>query len=370
MKKVLALMLAVVMVYSANACNSRSSDTTEPSDSQPVFNVSVFVHDSAGTYIEDVCKALKMNYDAMGATVDFYNAVGDQEKQDGQIKKAIKSGTDLLIVNIVTTDSEEPAENIMEMAGHADIPVIFFDREVLDESINLYEKCAYVGTDYIDALVKQGELIAEVLADTAKYDINGDGKISYIFLLGEFGSRERSESEKRIQQLHVETANNLLGNVLTYYDPANADLYQACNYKSDLACNAMTTALGTNPFDSDYPIELALSNNDEMALGAVEALNKVGYNMGTAVDENRIPVLGMHLNDDMAEAIIEGKIDGTVKENVDGMANTIAFMTQNVMNGGRLMDNMESYDVDEEAAKIRVPYVKVTRSSFDMDVAE
>ena len=361
MKKFLALILALVMAFALVACGGNDNDVTLSGESNnggsdaKGLDVSVFIYDYADTYIASVRAAMEAGYEAAGLTATFYDAASDQGKQTNQVETAISQGTDLLVVNIVTTDSDDAAMNIVNMAKEAELPLIFFNREVSNEVVDSYENCAFVGTEAAEAGVMQGELIAEIVGDKlADYDLNGDGKLSYIMFKGELGNKE---AEARTSE-SVKKANELLGDVLTYYDPANTDLFQACNWKTDLAQNAMATALGTNPFGGDSPIELVIANNDDMALGAIEALNEAGYNQSGEGD--RIIVVGVDATDAAMAAIDAGKMDGSIKQDAEGMANTIVTLSENIANGEELMANTDSFNVDSDCAKIRVPYAKIS----------
>lgn len=356
MKKILAIVLALVMALSLVACTKTADAPVVDDGGEDVvenagLNVSVFIYDYADTYIASVRAAMEEGYKAAGLTATFYDAASDQGKQTNQVETAIGQGTDLLVVNIVTTGSDDAAMNVVNLAKDADIPVIFFNREVSNDVVNSYDKCAFVGTEPAEAGVMQGELVAEIIGDKlADFDLNGDGKLSYIMFKGEIGN---PEAELRTSE-SVKRANELLGDVLTYYDPANTDLFQACNWATAEAQDAMATALGTNPFSGPNPIEIVFANNDDMALGAIEALNEAGYNKGA--DGDRIPVVGVDATDAAKAAIADGKMDGSIKQDAQGMADTVVALSQNIANGEELMANTGSYNVDSDAAKIRVPY--------------
>ena len=72
---------------------------------------------------------------AMGIEPKNWDAAGSQPTQTDQVKTAITAGSDLLIVNIVETSTSDPAKDIVDAAKAADIPVIFFNREVADLSL-------------------------------------------------------------------------------------------------------------------------------------------------------------------------------------------------------------------------------------------
>ena len=107
-------------------------------------------------------------------------------------------------------------------------------------------------------------------------------------------------------------------------------------------------------------IELVIANNDDMAAGAVSSLQTVGYNTGEA-DAKVIPVFGVDAVDNAKALINEGKMTGTIMQDAKGMADTICALAANVKDGAELMKGIDAaggYNVDGDAAKIRVPYGK------------
>ena len=111
-------------------------------------------------------------------------------------------------MNIVETSSPDAAQNAVEAARGAGIPIIFFNREVQDDVVNSYDKCAFVGTDAPEAGHMQGALIGQYLLDNYDaLDLNGDGTISYVMFKGQEGN---AEAEARTQ-FAVEDADKLSG---------------------------------------------------------------------------------------------------------------------------------------------------------------
>ena len=353
MKKLFAAWMAAVLCLGLAACGGggESKDGGSGQD----FTVDVFIYNFADTYTASVRDHLGSQFDAMGVQATFYDAANNQGTQTNQIETALAKGSDLLIVQIVTTGSDEAAQTIVDMAAEKNTPIVFFNREVSDGTVNRYEKCVFVGTDADEAGYMQGELIADILKDGyEQWDINGDGLISYIMFKGELGN---AEAEGRTKY-SVEEANRILGEAgfqgLTYYDPNNSDMFQPCNWDSALAQDAMITALGTNPFTGNSPIEMVISNCDDMATGAIEALNEVGYNLGGG--QIMIPIFGVDATDVACQAIEDGKMSGTVLQDAAGMAECIAHLTGNIQAGKELMADTDSYIIDEAAAKFRIPY--------------
>ena len=121
----------------------------------------------------------------------------------------------------------------------------------------------------------------------------------------------------------------------------------------------MNTNLSQYNEGNNNMIELIICNNDNMAEGAISALEAAGYNTG-AEGVTTIPVFGVDATDSAKQLINEGKMTGTIKQDAEGMASTILNLVSSVQGGGELMDNTSSFNVDEGVAKIRVPYATYT----------
>ena len=168
MKKMLAILLSAVMVLALLAgCGSKDNDKNKDSDTQggdaSALNVAVFYYDFSDVYISSVRNSMEEQFNAMGIKPSNYDGAGNQAQQTDQINTAISNGANLLIVNIVETSSPDAAQNAVEAAKTAGIPIIFFNREVSDDVVKSYDKCAFVGTDAPEAGHMQGKLVGEYL---------------------------------------------------------------------------------------------------------------------------------------------------------------------------------------------------------------
>lgn len=360
MKKTLAIILAVVMMVSLLAgCGDKPAPNPDPAGSS--LDVAVFYYDFSDVYISSVRNSMNSQLDALGVKYNNYDGAGNQSQQTDQINTAIANGANLLIVNIVETSSPDAAQNAVEAARTAGIPIIFFNREVSNDVVNSYEKCAFVGTDAPEAGHMQGKLVGEyLLANYDAVDLNSDGTISYVMFKGQEGN---AEAEARTQ-FGVEDANAVLTAAgkpeLVYYNASATDKYlvdQGGKWSAQAANDYMSSILSEYSETNGNMIELIICNNDGMAEGAVSALQGAGYNTG---DGKTIPVFGVDATDSAKQLINEGKMTGTIKQDAEGMASTIVNLVSSVKNGGNLMDNTSSFNVDEGVAKIRVPYATYT----------
>ena len=365
MKKMLAILLSAVMVLALLAgCGSKDNDKNKDSDTQggdaSALNVAVFYYDFSDVYISSVRNSMEEQFNAMGIKPSNYDGAGNQAQQTDQINTAISNGANLLIVNIVETSSPDAAQNAVEAAKTAGIPIIFFNREVSDDVVKSYDKCAFVGTDAPEAGHMQGKLVGEyLLANYDAVDLNGDGSISYVMFKGQEG-----EAEARTQY-GVEDANELLTAAgkpeLVYYNASATDKYlvdQGGKWSAQAANDYMATILPEYSEANGNMVELIICNNDGMAEGAISALQGAGYNMGDG--GKTIPVFGVDATESAKQLINEGKMTGTIKQDAEGMASTILNLVSSVKGGGNLMDNTSSFNVDAGVAKIRVPYATYT----------
>ena len=320
-------------------------------------DVHVFYYTYSDAYVSTVRSALDKQLQDAGISYQDYDSNNSQTTQTEQVQTAITKGAKLLLVNVVTTGSDDAAMGIVNLAKNAGIPVIFFNREVSDSVVKSYEKCMFVGTDATEAGKLQGDMIGDyLLKNYEKTDLNKDGVISYLLFMGEKGNREAIYRT----QYSVENANAKLQQggkpALKFYDPSNGEGYIADRegkWSAQAANEALTTALAGYNTANGNMIELIICNNDNMAEGAVTALQGAGFNNGTGIT---IPVFGVDAIDAAKELIRTGKMAGTVTQDGAAMADCLLRGVQNAQNGAALTANMGDYSVDEGVAKVRIHY--------------
>ena len=370
-KKLSALLLAGAMCVSIAACSGDTTETTAPEESgAPAetetagtdLDVTVLYYNYSDAFISNVRNEMDAQWEAMGVTYTNQDGNTNQGTQMDQVTTAIANGTDVLVVNAVEASADETTQAIVAAAKAANIPVIFFNREVSDEVVNSYELAAFVGTDPAEAGHMQGELIGNYLVENYDtVDLNGDGVISYVMFKGQ---ENNPEAEYRTQY-SVEDANKILEEngkpALAYYDSAAATQYLVDpngSWSAAAAQDYMTTILSAYSEANGNMVELVIANNDDMGLGAITALETAGYNTG-AEGSTTIPVFTVDGLQGIVDAINAGKATGAVGQSASGLAEAVATLLQNYQETGDLMSNTEGMNVDEACAKIRVPYTTV-----------
>ena len=349
MKKLIATILTLALALTAllGLVSCRDSGDGE---------ISVFYYTNADTYISTVRSAMDKYLTSAGLKFQNYDANGSQTTQTEQVTTAIAKGSRALIVNLVDTNSDDAAQNIVNLAKEKGIPVIFFNRSVKESVIKSYDKCAFVGTDYEEAGHLQGKMIGDyVLANYDKLDLNGDGKISYAMFKGQEGNQEAIART----EFAVTDANAILTAAgkpeLVYYDANNANKYQVDQngqWSAAAAKDYMSTNLSRFSESNNNMIELVIANNDEMALGAISALQELGYNKEGG---KLIPVFGVDATEAAKNAIRDGSMIGTIKQDGDGMAEAISTIVQNLLNEKSMFDSVAS-DKVVGTWRVNIPY--------------
>ena len=354
MKKIILLILIFACTATALVSCGRGSE-----------DVSVFYYTYSDTYISSVRSNMNKMLKKSGLDYHNYDANSNQTTQTEQIDTAIAKGTKMLIVNIVDTGSDDAAKTIVAKAKAADIPVIFFNRSVSEAVVRSYQKCAFVGTDYEMAGHMQGEMIGGYVKENfSKLDLNGDGKISYCLFKGQQGNAE-AEARTRYS---VEDANKILTAAgkpkLVFYDPKNTNGYlvdQDGNWSNAAANNHMKTILSAYSEANGNMVELVIANSDEMALGAISALNEAGYNKSGG---KIIPVFGVDATDAAKAKIADGVMTGTIKQDGEGMADAIVKIANNFIGGMDIFYGIANENV-VGGWRVNIPYSAYTMESKD-----
>ena len=321
-------------------------------------SVAVFYYTYGDTYISSVRTALDSALDKAGISYQDYDSNNSQTTQSEQVTTAIAQGATVLVVNLVDTGSDDAAKNIISQANG--VPVIFFNRSVSEEAVTSSDKCVFVGTDYEMAGHMQGEMIGNYLLENYDtLDLNGDGTISYVMFKGQEGNAE-ADARTKYGQEDADTILTGAGKpALSFYDSANSNKYlvdQAGAWSSAAATEYMQTIMSQYNEANNNMVELVIANNDEMAIGAITALQNAGYNKDGATV---IPVFGVDATDAAKDAISAGSMIGTIKQDAEGMANTIANITANFMDGKEAFDGVDSANV-VGTWRVNIPYATYT----------
>ena len=266
--------------------------------------IGVGLYRSDDTFINNLRRELEQyakEYEQESGTkivLDIQAAKGNQSVQNRQVDRFVSLDCDVLCVNPV---DRMAVSSIIDKAMAADIPLVFFNRQPSTEDMNRWDRLCYVGVDAKETAVLQGQIVADHYREhPEQLDPNGDGVVSYVLLEGETSHQDsliRTEwSVKTILDKGV-PLERLTGGI--------------GNWERSQASAPMEQWLG----QYGKKIELVLSNNDDMALGALDAMERAGI--------TGICVVGIDATDPGLAAVREGKMIGTVSADKAGYAKTI-----------------------------------------------
>lgn len=304
--------------------------------------VGVAYYDQSDTFINALIDCLKeesREYEDKGCEVamQFRGAGGSQRTQNDQVKELIDAGCNVLCVNLV--DRADPSE-IIDLARENDVPVIFFNREPVAEDMMQWDRLYYVGALAGQSGTMQGELAVELIRSDAGIDRNRDGKIQYVVLEGEPGHQDAIiRTENAVDTLK---RNGIEVEKLSY---------GIANWNRAQAQNQMLQMISQH----QNQIELVLANNDDMALGAIDAYEKLNFT------ESALPVfLGIDGTDVGLEAVREEKMAGTVYNDKEGQAKAMMELAAALVTG----EGMDKIELEKERY-IFLPYSKITPDVLD-----
>lgn len=276
-----------------------------------------------------------------GASITMSDGRDDQNVQNEQIDEFIANGVNVLIVNPV---DRMTSQTIIDKAKEKNIPVVFINREPTTEMLASYEKAYYVGAKAEESGTQAGEIIAEYFKSHPEADKNHDGKIQFIMLKGQNGHQDmilRSKySVEAIQNAGFEPVE--LASAI-----ANWDKLEAMKIM-----NGFVMSIGPEN------IEAVIANNDEMALGAIEALKIVDYNKGDA--SMYVPVVGVDANASALNAMENGEMLGTVLNDADEQGTAAVKLAVALASGKAISKETVGYEITDNKY-IWIPYQKVTR---------
>lgn len=350
--KYLKSILVIIIIISFGglirlSCNNYTIYTNHRVTEGEPIKVSVLLYRFDDAYISLVKKSLEeievQNQGKIKFT--FYDGKNEQAIQDESIDTILNENTaELILLNLVDTRSTKQA---VDKIKENNIPVVLFNREPVDiEAIRSYNKAYFIGTNAREAGIIQGNiLVSEWKKNKASIDRNKDDIMQYIMLVGEAGNIEAIERTKysvsTINDARIRTQE--LGS-------------KVCNWNKEEGKNATRALLS----QWGNKIEVVISNNDSMAIGAIEALQEQGYNNG---DRTKIiPVVGVDAIPEAQKLIKEGIMTGSVLQDPSAMASALYSVGMNLVYNRNPLEGTE-YKFDETGVAIRLPYREVRLNS-------
>jgi galactofuranose transport system substrate-binding protein len=216
-----------------------------------------------------------------GYTLVYTDAAGSAAKQVSDVRSMIAQGVDLIFL---APREEKPLAPVILEAKAAGIPVILLDRNV-DQSL------AKAGEDYVTFIgsdfILEGQRVAQWLVE------NANGKTNIIQLEGTTGSSPANDRKKGFED------------VIAQHPEFTILASQTGDFARDKGRQVMETLLQAHP-----EVNVVYAHNDEMAIGAIAALEAAGRKPGEDV-----LILSIDGGKEIVQLIIDGKVNYVVECN-------------------------------------------------------
>ena len=241
---------------------------------------------------------LKQELMQRGFEVISVDANLDQAKQLRQIAELAKKKCDVLLIEPVM---ESAAGELLTAIADVELPAVLFNRHIDTSLLMGYSQIAYIGMEETQTGFLQAQMMEALPAGG---DLNGDGIVSYYMLCGQ---QDHQDAVIRAQSFEKALLDSEL--VVQQLACDSGDWTQESGRR---LCKAQLAALGKD-------IEVIVCGNDQMALGATQAIADGGRTVG-----KDIYLLAIGGEGDILNMIHDGKISGTVYSDPAVQINVIA----------------------------------------------
>ncbi len=247
---------------------------------------------------DDFVKRLSQTLNSLakmrGIDINTYYAHNSHSLQINQIYSNIYDGNPMLV-------NMQDLSFAAEVAYHARTHrnrVIFFNRKPTDMLFKEYDNVWYVGTNSTASGIHQVSMIEDYIKHTKKTDRNGNGTLDVVILQGE---KNNNDSLVRTRLILDSLKKYRLKVVSQNYD----------NWSYHMAFEDLKSLDRKKGLDK---VDMIISNNDAMAIGALRYLNNRGYNLEGSFGDSRryIPVFGADGLPEALELVKKKQLTGTI----------------------------------------------------------
>ena len=339
MKKLIALLLALVMVVGLVACGAKqeaaapaateaapaateaATEAAAPAEESKLIGVAMPTKDLQ-RWVQDGDN-MKSQLEAAGYTVDLQYAANDIPTQVSQLQNMIANGCEVLVIACIDGFS---LGTVLAEAQAANIPVIAYDRLIMDSDAVTY----YATFDNWDVGVKQGTAIVEAL------DLdNQAGPFNIEFITGDPGDNNINfffDGAISVLQPYIDAGK--LQALSGQYDKMTVATE---GWATDKAQARFETILGT--YYADQPLHAVLASNDSTAMGVINALDSTYSNDVWPV------VTGQDCDIANMPHIISGKQAMSIFKDTRTLASKVVEMVDAICKGAEPpINDTETYD--------------------------
>jgi len=291
MKKMTLLLVALVALV-LTACSMESpflenAKEDSATDGKVTYKIGFSISTLNNPFFVTLSEGAKANAQEQVAEISIVDAQDDASKQASDVEDLIQQGVDLILINPVDSSAVGSA---VESANAAGIPVITVDR-----TADTGEVVSHIASDNVAGGVLAGEYLLELVGEGAKAAML-EG------VAGSSAARDRGEGFLKAVDGKVDLVSSL-----------------TANFDRGEGLTVMENMLQANP-----EIQAVFAQNDEMALGALEAIQATGKD---------IKVIGFDATDDALAAIKAGKLAASVAQKPEEIGKSAIATAVAYLNG-------------------------------------
>lgn len=289
MKKFQIVFIAIIIIFLA-ACSMESPFVNNDSDDDDNIKIGLSISTMENPFFVTLHDTIVKEAKEQDVDIVTVNAQDDASVEISGIEDLIQQQVDILLIN--PTDSAA-VSSAVQSANAAGIPVITIDRSADEGEVE-----TLITSDNISG----GEMAAEFIADTVGENAN---VVELQGIAGASATRERGEGFHNIAEERL--------NVLVS-QPANFDRTEGLTVME-------------NTLQGYSGIDAVFAHNDEMALGAIEAIKASGED---------IVVVGFDGVDDAIAAVEAGELTATIAQQPNLMGEEAIATVKAVLNGNEV----------------------------------
>jgi len=340
------MILVMIMVQAVGYFKNNVYASQKVSEGTPI-KIGVFFDNANAMYISLVKQNLerieKENEKKVKFT--FFDAKDNQSIQNESIEKALTEDFDLFIISIITPNLKV-VEGTLRKIWQKNIPIIL-NPDPAQDIINFfknYPKLVVIGADFEQSGIMEGKiLVNEWNSKKELIDKNHDNILQYVMLKGRIGS----------PLTYLRTKYSIFA-----LNEAGIKTQEIASYNCEWLQDCAESSIESVFLKYGNKIEAIISNNDAMAVGAVEALQKYGYNKGDK--EATITVVGIDGMPAAKDLIQKGFMVGTVVVDPHDLAEALYSIGMNLASGRDALENT-NYKFDNTGFTVHLIYKEYTQ---------
>lgn len=351
MKRLKKILLFIIISILLLQCMKNTAYASQTLPIQKTIKIGVFLVDLTNPFNSDLKKNLEELQKENANKVQFtiFDGKSNQSVQNDDISRELNSGFDIFVAAPISSNEGE-ISNILNKIVYAKHPLIllFPTTASLTDLIKTYPASVIITGDTEQGGILEGNILADEWKSHKNIlDKNKDDIIQYAMLKGPSNN--------------ILTLGRSKYPIVALNDSGikTEELFSTfCNWQRECA----RTTIQSQFLTFSGKIEAIISNNDNMAIGAVEALQKYGFNKGDS--SKYIPVVGMGGVPEAKILIDQGFMTGTVVQDSKLYAKTIYDIAMNLASDKDPLHGT-NYKFDETGVTIKIPYYKYVKESYN-----